>query len=143
MKTYRTAAYVLVHQLAEESVALAHQVVESGAVLGKESVLQYRNKRLAVTRLADDLNAIIDEAERFGFVDDFVAKQFSDYVNYNKEMIVDLLGRQLNVKEEDPCHALLVIAKKKIEEGDFREEEHDIKTNIRRLKPKNVNYFVE
>lgn len=143
MSNYRTAAYVLVHQLAEESTELVFQINDAGPVQGKESVLQHRKKRLAATRMSDDLNAIIDEADRFGFVDDFVAKQFSDYVNYNKEMLVDLLERQLNIKETDPCHALLVIAKKKIEEGDYREEEQDIKTNIRRIKPKNINYFAK
>lgn len=143
MEQYRSAAYVLLNRLAEESVTLAYDVTNPSLDRGKESVLQHRQTKRLITKVSDDLNAIIDEAEHFGFVDNFVAKQFSDYVNYNREMLVDLLESRLKLKENDPCYTLLVIAKKKIEDGDIREETQDIKSNIRRTRPKTINYFVE
>lgn len=141
MGEYKTAAHVLVSQLAEEAEKLVYRVTEQGPLVGKESLSQFKKKQRQITLVAEDLRSIVNDAVHFTSANDFVAKQFSNYVRYNQDFLIDLLERQLRIDETDLCGVLLVSAKQKREEERREKEDDDLDSEDRRPKTKTINYY--
>lgn len=140
VQSYKTAAYVLVSQLAEEAKALANQVSKDGPRSGKETITEYKRKKHRIELVASDLSSIIEDAGRFKMVNEYVAKQFSNYVNYNRDFLIELLEKQLRIEEDGLCGVLLVVAKQKKEAEAIQDEDGDT-TEVRKVFEKRINYF--
>lgn len=140
VESYKTAAYVLVSQLAEEARELANQVSKDGPRSGKETITEYKRKKHQLEMVASDLSSIIEDAGRFKMVNEYVAKQFSSYVNYNRDFLIGLLEKQLRVEEDGLCGVLLVVAKQKKEAEAIQDEDGDPRS-VRKLPQKTISYF--